>query len=91
MIRNTFNLGNSGSSFENKSNYPYQMEVLGNGGITQWKCLVSNAAVAKVFNRQAKLWEVKEKKENKRSLKRIIQTDRREKDTYTKHKPVVSP
>lgn len=53
--------------------------------------MISNAAVEKVFNRQAKLWEAKAKKESKRSLKRIIQTDRREKDTYTKHKPVVSP
>lgn len=67
------------------------MEVLGNGDITQWKRLVLNAAVEKVFNGQTKVWEAKAKKESKESIERIIQTDRREKYTFTKHKPVVSP
>ena len=77
--------------FKNKSNYPYTMEVLGNEDITQWKCLVLNAAVEKVFSGQTKLWEAKAKKESKELTKRIIQTDRREKDTITKRNPVVSP
>ena len=67
------------------------MEVLGNGDITQWKCLVLNAAVDKVFNAQTKVWEAKAKKESKVSIERIIQTHRREKDTFTKHKLMVSP
>lgn len=53
--------------------------------------MVLNAAVEKVFNGQTKVWEAKAKKKSKKSIERIIQTDRREKYTFTKHKPVVSP
>jgi len=67
------------------------MEVVGNGDMTQWKCLVLNAAVEKVFSGQTKLREAKAKKESKELTKRTIQTYRREKDAITKRKPEVSP
>ena len=62
----------------------------GNGDMTQWKRLVLNAAVEKVFSGQTKLWEAKAKKESKELTKTIIQTDRRLKDAITKSKPEVS-
>ena len=61
------------------------MEVLGNGDNTQWKCLVLNAAVERVFSGQTK--EAKVKKESKGLAKKIMQ---REKETITKRAPVVS-
>ena len=74
-------------NFKNKNSYSYRMEVLGNGDNTQWKCLVLNAAVERVFSGQTKLWEAKVKKESKGLAKKIMQ---REKETTTKRAPVVS-